>query len=230
MPGRGVSPAPGARLRPPYLGGGTQSVPSGTEGLELAQSRRVTAERGGHRHGQSNRLLNHLGGVELVLAPVLTLGAVGLGPHPVDEHALHLELALLQVLQAGSPTRASLEDTQQALFGIFTVTWENQDRLLDLARKFAPTSLDMPDIVAIHFHRSLDGLEVINLCVWTSIDHFAFLKQKLGFKDNSVYWQGVADLQFDFFDVVAVESTPCADSLRQSISGKSFFCFYLKSW
>lgn len=110
-----------------------------------------------------------------------------------------------QAESVAPPTWVSMKQTPHAHFGIFSVTRENQDRLLDLARENAPKSLTTPGLLAIDFHRSIDGLQVINLGVWTSFDDFNFLTQQPGFRDDDLYWKGVADFQFDFFDVVAVE-------------------------
>lgn len=105
------------------------------------------------------------------------------------------------------PTRVSMKQTPNAHFGIFSVTRENQDRMLDLARENAPKSLTTPGLglLAIDFHRSIDGLQVINLGVWATLDNFNSLTQQPGFQDDNLYWKGVADFQYDFFDVVAVE-------------------------
>jgi quinol monooxygenase YgiN len=103
------------------------------------------------------------------------------------------------------PVQVSIDQTPHAHFGIFSVTHENQDRLLDLARENAPKSLTTPGLIAIDFHRSIDGLQVINLGVWTTFDDFNSLTQQPGFRDDNLYWEGVADFNFDFFDVVAVE-------------------------
>jgi quinol monooxygenase YgiN len=102
------------------------------------------------------------------------------------------------------PVQVSIEQTPYAHFGIFSVTREHQDRLLDLARENAPKSLTTPGVVAIDFHRSIDGLQVINLGVWTTFDDFNTLTQQPGFREDNLYWEGVADFSFDCFDVVAV--------------------------
>lgn len=107
---------------------------------------------------------------------------------------------------ATPPSLLSLEGTPMAHFGIFGVTRENQDRLLDLARENAPRSLQVTGgLISINFHRSVDGLQVINLGTWTTFDHMYELLQQPGFREDSVYWGGVADFQPDFFDVVLVE-------------------------
>lgn len=103
------------------------------------------------------------------------------------------------------PTRVSMKQTPYAHFGIFSVTREHQGRMLDRAREHAPTSLTTPGLLAINFHRSIDGMQVINLGVWTSLDDFSALLQRPGFRKDNQYWQGVADFQPDFFDVVALE-------------------------
>lgn len=107
---------------------------------------------------------------------------------------------------AHAPTQLSRDQTPFAHFGIFGVGHENQDRLLDLARENAPRSLQVaPGLIAINFHRSVDGLQVINLGLWNTFDNFNVLTQQPGFSDDSLYWGGVADFQPDFFDVVLVE-------------------------
>ncbi|MBC8082174.1 MAG: hypothetical protein H7Z21_03115 [Hymenobacter sp.] len=105
------------------------------------------------------------------------------------------------------PTRVSLRGSPQAHFGIFSLTAENQGEMLKRAREHAPKSLTTPDlgILSINFHRSIDGLQVVNLGTWTTLDHFDALTKQPGFQDDNLYWTGVADFQYDFFDVVAVE-------------------------
>ena len=105
-----------------------------------------------------------------------------------------------------SITQVSLDQTPFAHFGIFSVTQENQDRMLDLARENAPGSFGTPGLISINFHRSLDGLQVINLGTWSSLDDFGSLLQKPGFADDSVYWEGVAEFEPGFFDVILVET------------------------
>jgi hypothetical protein len=110
-----------------------------------------------------------------------------------------------QAASVAAPTQVSMKHTPYAHFGIFSVTPENQDRMLDRAREYGPKSLTTPGLLAIDFHRSLDGLQVINLGLWTTFDDFNFLKQQPGFHDDNLYWEGVAEFQPGFFDVVAVE-------------------------
>lgn len=98
----------------------------------------------------------------------------------------------------------SAEGTPNAHFGIFSVAAVDQERMLDLARKNAPHSLDTPGIVGVNFFASTDGREVINLGLWTSLHDFTSLLAKPGFRDGSVYWASVAEFEFQFFDVAAV--------------------------
>ncbi len=78
--------------------------------------------------------------------------------------------------------------------------------MLDLAWENAPKSLQVtPGLIAINFHRSVDRLQVINLGLWSTFDNFNVLTQQPGFREDSLYWDGTADFQPDFFDVVLVE-------------------------
>lgn len=105
----------------------------------------------------------------------------------------------------GPPTRVSVRGTPYAHFGLFGVTRENQDVLLDRARESAPKSLGSPGLIAIDFHRSTDGLHVVNLGVWSTLDEFEALLDRPGFKDRDEYYKDIAEFEPDFFDVVAVE-------------------------
>lgn len=107
---------------------------------------------------------------------------------------------------ADPPTLLSLDRTPFVHFGIFSMAPENQDRLLDLARENAPRSLQhAPGLISINFHRSVDGLRVINLGTWSTFDHVNSLLQQPGFSKDSIYWNGVADFHPGFFDVVFAE-------------------------
>ena len=131
------------------------------------------------------------------LAPALPTHLV------VDSRTYSVEFSAHPAFVA-PPTLASMERTPFAHFGIFTVTRENQNRMVDRARANAPKALGTPGLMAINFHRSLDSLRVVNLGLWFSLDDFDASIQRPGFRDDDLYWEGVADFQPDFFDVVAI--------------------------
>ena len=91
-----------------------------------------------------------------------------------------------------------------AHFGIFMMDPTSQERLLQLARENAPTSIGTPGLNAISFHRSLDGAEVINLGVWTDFEGLAALLSRPAFQGGNEYWLGVAAFHNVWFDVAAV--------------------------
>ncbi|MET0475733.1 MAG: hypothetical protein ABW001_13970 [Mycobacterium sp.] len=98
----------------------------------------------------------------------------------------------------------ALSQTPRAHFGVFTVDATDQQRMLDLARRHAPNSLGTPGLIAINFHRSLDGRRVINLGLWTGFDEFHDLLTRPGFTDGEQYWLDVAGFRPHYFDVAAV--------------------------
>ncbi len=105
------------------------------------------------------------------------------------------------------PSLISLATTPCAHFGVFSVTRESQNHLLDLARGYGPRSLITPGIQSINFHRSLDGKRVINLGLWADFDGWDELLKQPGFEGKDMYWEhAVDDWQPDFFDVVTVET------------------------
>ncbi|MFD4643939.1 putative quinol monooxygenase [Lentzea sp. NPDC058436] len=101
-------------------------------------------------------------------------------------------------------TRFSVRDTPLAHFGVFSVDADDQERMLELARKHAPDSIGTPGLLGINFHRSLDGGQVINLGAWNSFESFGDLLGRPGFQDEAVYWEGVAEFRPHFFAVVDV--------------------------
>lgn len=101
-------------------------------------------------------------------------------------------------------TRVSMRATPFAHFGIFDVTRENQDVLMDRAVISAPKSLGSPGLLAINFHRSVDGTQIVNLGTWNSLEKFDELLKQPGFKDQNQYFKGIADFMPDFFDVINV--------------------------
>jgi hypothetical protein len=108
---------------------------------------------------------------------------------------------------ATPPTQLSVEQTPLAHFGIFTVSRENQDHLLDLARENAPRAVETtPGLIAVNFHRSIDGLQVTNVGTWNTFDGVNALLQQPGFSSSTHYWSGVADFQDDHFDLVFLEA------------------------
>lgn len=106
----------------------------------------------------------------------------------------------------GLPSLVSLEKTPCAHFGVFSVTRDTQNHLLDLARANGPESLVTPGLQSINFHRSLDGKRVINLGLWANFDNWEDLNKLSDFKGDDMYWEhDVDDWQPDLFKVVAVE-------------------------
>jgi Antibiotic biosynthesis monooxygenase len=108
---------------------------------------------------------------------------------------------------AGQPTLISLTQTPLAHFGIFTMSRDNQDRLLDLARDNAPRAVKTTSgLISVNFHRSIDGLQAINVGAWNTFDSLKQLEQQPGFTSSSPYWSGVADFQAQFFDLVLLKT------------------------
>ncbi|MFD9699944.1 hypothetical protein [Lentzea sp. NPDC059081] len=121
------------------------------------------------------------------------------GFEPVDRRAYAVDFSA-----PGDLSRVSVRDTPLAHFGVFSVAAADQERMLELARKHAPDSIGTPGLVSINFHRSLDGGQVVNLGTWDSFESFGELLGRPGFRDEAVYWQGVAEFRPHFFAVVAV--------------------------
>ena len=105
-------------------------------------------------------------------------------------------------------TAADFSAATRAHFGIFSVDPVQQEHLLDLARTNAPRSIGTPGLLAINFHRSLDGRHLINLGAWSTFDDgFPVLSAQPGFQKNAEWWKGVAAFRNAWFDVVIPVTT-----------------------
>jgi quinol monooxygenase YgiN len=143
-------------------------------------------------------------------APTALPSAWSVAASLVDSRARLLDARTFSVAftAPGERTRFTEATPAHAHFGLFTMKPEEQEHLLELARSNAPSSIGTPGLVAINFHRSLDGGEVVNLGAWTDFDGFAELLSRPGFKEGAPYWEGVASFQNIFFDVAAVFTAP----------------------
>lgn len=108
--------------------------------------------------------------------------------------------------QLSGPTKISLATTPCIHFGLFDVAAENQTMLLKRAEEEGPNSFGTPGLLAIDFHRSLDGIHVVNLGAWRSFNDIEQLHVQPSFKPGDQYFQGLAKFQPDFFDLVEVIS------------------------
>jgi hypothetical protein len=109
----------------------------------------------------------------------------------------------------GESSQFSELTTGSAHFGVFTMEPEVQEQLLERARTHAPTSIGTPGLVAINFHRSLDGQRVINLGAWTDFKGFTKLLERPGFREGQdKYWDGLAGFRNVFFDVANIVTAP----------------------
>ena len=91
-------------------------------------------------------------------------------------------------------------------FGLLYVTSENQAELLKRAEEEGPNSFGTPGLLAIDFHRSLDGTHVVNLGARRSFNDIEQLHAQPSFKPDAQYSQGLAKFQPDFFNLVDVTS------------------------
>jgi quinol monooxygenase YgiN len=86
------------------------------------------------------------------------------------------------------------------LINVFTVQPENQQRLLDLLVKATEeTMVKMPGFISASFHKSADGVRVVNYAQWESREHWEVIfsnpearkhveeSQKLGKADYHLY-------------------------------------------
>lgn len=105
------------------------------------------------------------------------------------------------------PEDATLKISQGDLIHLaeFRVKPEDQQRLVELERKYVKIGLDHPDLISANFHRSLDGTRTVNYGQWRSLENFDLLLKEPKYAPLSEYWQGLAENEFHLYEVVFTE-------------------------
>lgn len=105
------------------------------------------------------------------------------------------------------PEDATLKISQGDLIHLaeFRVKPEDQQRLVELERKYVGMALDHPDLISANFHRSLDGTRTVNYGQWRSLNNFDLLLKEPKYAPLSEYWQGLAENEFHLYEVVFTE-------------------------
>lgn len=105
------------------------------------------------------------------------------------------------------PEDATLKISQGDLIHLaeFRVKPEDQQRLVELERKYVTIGLDHPDLISANFHRSLDGTRTVNYGQWRSLNNFDLLLKEPKYAPLSEYWQGLAENEFHLYEVVFTE-------------------------
>ena len=88
----------------------------------------------------------------------------------------------------------------------FRLRPENVVKLVQLERENVEVGLQHPDLISANFHRSLDGTRTTNYGQWKRLDRFGQLLTDPKYKALNAYWQGLAENEFHFYEVVWTES------------------------
>lgn len=90
-------------------------------------------------------------------------------------------------------------------FAEFRMKPENQQRMVDLAKKEVVIAMQQPGLISANFHRSQDGTRVINYGQWRDRAAIEELQKQPGFGSESPYWEGIAENEFHLYEVVFTE-------------------------
>ena len=131
-----------------------------------------------------------------------------------QDQAIGARLAQFQFLGAhvyevviSKPDDATLKITQGDRIHLaeFRVKPESQPRLIELERENVEIALEHPDLLSANFHRSLDGTRTVNYGQWRSLDHFDDFLKEPKYESVREYWQGLAENEFNLYEVVFTE-------------------------
>lgn len=87
-------------------------------------------------------------------------------------------------------------------FAEFRMPADNQPRMVELAKEHVGPAMSLPGLVSANFHRSLDGVRVINYGQWENQEAIQALTQRPGFGKEDGYWTGLAENEFHLYEVV----------------------------
>ena len=87
-------------------------------------------------------------------------------------------------------------------FAEFTMSAENQLKMVELAKEHIKPAMEQPGLISATFHRSLDGLRVINYGQWANKEAIEELVKQPGFSKDKPYWEGLADNEYHLYEVV----------------------------
>ena len=87
-------------------------------------------------------------------------------------------------------------------FAEFTMSAENQPKMVELAKEHIKPAMEQPGLISATFHRSLDGLRVINYGQWANKEAIEELVKQPGFSKDKPYWEGLADNEYHLYEVV----------------------------
>lgn len=93
-------------------------------------------------------------------------------------------------------------------FAEFRMPPENQPRMVELAKEHVGPAMSLEGLVSANFHRSLDGVRVINYGQWENEEAITKLTQRPGFGKEDGYWTGLAENEFHLYEVALVEPEP----------------------
>ena len=96
------------------------------------------------------------------------------------------------------------EDEYIVHFAEFTMKPENQPKMIELAKEHIKPAMEQPGLLSATFHRSLDGIRVINYGQWENEKAIAELTKKPGFSRAEPYWKDIADNEYHLYKVVHV--------------------------
>ena len=87
-------------------------------------------------------------------------------------------------------------------FAEFAMSAENQPKMVELAKEHIKPAMEQPGLISATFHRSLDGLRVINYGQWANKEAIEELVKQPGFSKDKPYWEGLADNEYHLYEVV----------------------------
>ncbi|NEP19653.1 MAG: antibiotic biosynthesis monooxygenase [Leptolyngbya sp. SIO4C1] len=92
-------------------------------------------------------------------------------------------------------------------FAEFRMPADNQPRMVALAKEHVGPAMSLDGLVSANFHRSLDGVRVINYGQWENESAISKLTQRPGFGKEDGYWTGLAENEFHLYEVVLTENS-----------------------
>jgi hypothetical protein len=88
--------------------------------------------------------------------------------------------------------------------GEFWTTPEHQAELMEREPRAAAAALRDDDLLAVSFHRSLDGTRMVNYSQIASVEAIIRIASLPGFSPERGYWKDIARNEYHTYDVAEV--------------------------
>lgn len=143
----------------------------------------------------------HMANTEIQTTINELLSTAGLDPTLIDRHIY--EIVTSESNLPKTEAVAVTSDYPLVHFAEFVMPVENQPKMIELAKEHIHPAMELPGLLTATFHKSIDGVRVINYGQWENEEAIKKLKEQPGFGGTTPYWDGIAENEHHMYRLIA---------------------------